>query len=289
VTVAAIRSHSARPRNVMKSTFSTISARGWLCSVWSAVSSYVQATVTLRTVLAFTVTALWLFLLSIPAHAQPIPPNQDPEDERKLGLWIDQALSYSLSADKSLEIGFEQRLDEQVTNLFVYFFQAGVAFRVRPWLLVKPFYRYMRYPGDTTTSYENRLLLDVTLSRPRGRLRPTFRMRTEGRIPENRIASLRLRLRPGIEYTLPLRMKRPPVAVVNNEFFVVPGADSFSSASKFTQDRLLAGVSLPVTDYFSIRPYYLRQWVNPPSGWDNNGVIGISLSLKVDGLIQRFH
>ena len=242
----------------------------------------------MRTV-AFTVTALCCFLLAMPAKAQPIPPNQDPEDERKLGLWIDQSLSYSLSADRSLDFGFEQRLDEQATNLFVYFFQAGVSFRVRPWLTIKPFYRYMRFPGDATTSYENRLLVDSTVRRPRGRWRPNLRVRTEGRFPENRIASARLRLRPGIDYTLPLHMRRPPVVAVNNEFFVVVGADSFAAASKFTQDRLLAGVSLPITDSFTIRPYYMRQWVNPPRGWDGNPVIGISLSIKVDGLVRKFH
>jgi Protein of unknown function (DUF2490) len=73
-------------------------------------------------------------------------------------------------------------------------------------------------------------------------------------------------LRPGIEYALPLGMRRPPVAVVNNEFFVVLGANSFASGSNFTQNRFQAGIRLPITDSFAVRPYYLRQWVNLPTG-----------------------
>ena len=82
-------------------------------------------------------------------------------------------------------------------------------------------------------------------------------------------------------------MKRPPVAVINNEFFVVPGANSFAAGGKFTQNRLQAGVRLPITDSFSIRPYYLRQWVNLPTGWENNGVLGISIAVKLSGLSRR--
>jgi hypothetical protein len=218
-------------------------------------------------------------LLAITAMAQETP-QQDPENERRLGLWFDQAISAGLSEDKSLEFEFHQRLDEGASNLFEYFFQGGLAFRLRPWLMLLPIYRYQRYPGDANTSYENRLLLNLTLSTTLGRWRPILRTLTEGRFPQNRVASARVRFRPGIEYTLPLRMTRPPVVVVNDEFFVVPSTNSFGAGGKFTQNRLQAGIRLPITDSFAIRPYYLRQSVNLPTGWDSNGVAGISLALK---------
>jgi Protein of unknown function (DUF2490) len=218
-------------------------------------------------------------LLAIPAIAQELP-QQDPENERRLGLWFDQTISVGLPEDKSLEFEFHQRLDEGASNLYEYFFQGGMAFRPRPWLMLLPIYRYQRYPGDTTTSYENRLLLNLTLSTTQGRWRPILRTLTEGRFPQNRVASARLRFRPGIEYTLPLRMTRPPVVVVNNEFFIVPGTNSFAAGGKFTQNRFQAGIRLPITDFFAIRPYYLRQSVNFPTGWDSNGVVGISFALK---------
>ena len=239
-----------------------------------------------RTVSQAAIGVLCYWLLVIPALAQELP-QQDPEDERRLGLWFDEAISVSLSPDRSLEFEFPQRLDEGASNLFEYFLQGAVAFRLRPWITLGPIYRYQRYPGDATTSYENRLLLNVTLSKPRGRWRPNLRTLTEGRCPQNRIASARLRLRPGIECTLPLRMRRPPVAIVSNEFFVVLGANSFASGSNFTQDRFQAGIRLPITDSLAIRPYYLRQWVNLPTGWDSNSVIGISLAFKVNGLFRR--
>ena len=234
----------------------------------------------LRAVLGFAVAVLCCCLLAIPATTQPLLPQQDPEDERRLGLWFDQAISVGLPESRSLEFEFHQRLDEGASNLFEYFFQGGMAFRLRPWLTLIPIYRYQRYPGDSFTSYENRLLLNTTLSTPLGRWRPILRTLTEGRFPQNRIASARVRLRPGIEYTLPLRMTRPPVVVVNNEFFIVLGKNSFASGSDFTQNRFQAGIRLPITDSFAIRPYYLRQWVHPPAGWDSNGVIGLSLALK---------
>ncbi len=225
--------------------------------------------------------ALCCCLRAIPAVAQPLLPQQDPENERRFGLWLDQTISAGLPRDRSLEFEFHQRLDEQASNLFEYFFQGGMAFRPRPWMMLLPIYRYQRYPGDTATPYENRLLLNVTLTTEHGRLRPILRTLTEGRFPANRIASARVRLRPGFEYALLLRMARPPVLVVNNEFFIVPGANSFAAGGKFTQDRLQAGIRLPITDSFAIRPYYLRVWVNLPTGWDNNGVIGLSLALRL--------
>jgi hypothetical protein len=216
--------------------------------------------------------------MAVPAVAQQ--QQEDPENEKGVGLWLDQTISDGLLSNSSLEFEFHQHLDQGASNLFEYFFQGGLAFRPRPWLMLLPSYRYQRYPGDSTTSYENRLLFNVTLSTTRGRWAPNLRILTEGRFPENRIASARLRFRPGIEYTLPLRMKRPPVAVVNNEFFIVPGANSFASSGAFTQNRFQVGIRLPITNSCSIRPYFMLQSVNPPSGWETNSVFGLSLGFK---------
>jgi Protein of unknown function (DUF2490) len=204
---------------------------------------------------------------------------EDPEDEKQIGIWLDQGLSAGLSANKSLEIEFHERLDEGASNLFEYFVQGGVAFRLRPWLTVIPIYRYQRYPSNPTIAYENRLQLNLTLSTSRGAWRYNLRTLMEGRFPDNRPASARLRFRPGAEYTLPLRVRRPPVLVVNNEFFVVPGTNSFANGGSYTQNRFQMGVRLPIADSFSMRIYYLLQSVNLPTGWDTNEIVGISLSL----------
>jgi hypothetical protein len=109
---------------------------------------------------------------------------------------------------------------------------------------------------------------------------PNLRTLIEERFPDNRPASARLRFRPGIEYTLPGRMTQRPVLVVNNEFFVVPGNNSFAAGGSFTQNRFQVGVRLPVTGSFSVRPYFLLQTVNLPTGWETNLIIGISLGSK---------
>ncbi|HEX4771616.1 MAG TPA: DUF2490 domain-containing protein [Bryobacteraceae bacterium] len=219
--------------------------------------------------------------MAVPAYAQQQKP-EDPEDEKQLGLWLDQAISSGLSTNKSLEIEFHERLDEGASNLFEYFVQGGVAFRLRPWLTLIPIYRYQRFPGNPTTAYENRLQLNVTLSTSRGLWRPTLRTLIEGRFPDNRASSARLRFRPGVEYTLPLRTAWRPVLVVNNEFFLVPGYNPYANGgTSYTQNRFQVGVRLPITDSFSIRPYYLLQSVNLPEGWDTNGIIGISLALRL--------
>jgi len=215
------------------------------------------------------------------ARAQQQQPPEDPEDDKKLGLWLDQGLSTGLTTSKSLEIEFHERLDEVASNLYEYFVQGGVAFRVRPWLAVTPIYRYQRYPGNPAIAYENRLQLNVTLSASRGPLRPNLRTLIEGRFPDNRPASARLRFRPGIDYTLPVGMKRRPVLVLSNEFFVVPGTNSFAAGGSFTQNRFQVGVRLFITDTFSIRPYYLLQSVNLPTGWETNEIIGISMAIRV--------
>jgi hypothetical protein len=217
--------------------------------------------------------------LIAPTIAQQEP--QDPETEKQIGLWLDQGASVGLSPNKSLEIEFHQRFDDGASNLFDYFFQGGVAFRVRPWLMVLPIYRYERYPGNPTTAYENRLQLNLTLSTSRGPWRYNFRTLVECRIPNNLDASARLRFRPGVDYTLPLRMARQPVLVVNNEFFFVPWDNPYANGGSYTQNRFQIGVRLPLADSFSIRPYYMLQSMNQPTGWDTNEILGISLALKI--------
>jgi len=219
-------------------------------------------------------------VLIIPARAQQPQQPEDPEDEKQIGLWLDQGISAGLSPNQSLEVEFHERFDEGASNLFEYFIQAGVAFRIRPWLTVTPSYRYQRFPGNPTIAYENRLLLNITVSTSRGPWRPNLRTLIEGRFPDNRTASARLRFRPGVDYTLPLRMTRRPVLVVSNEFFIVPGTNSFAAGGSFTQNRFQVGVRLPITDSFSVRPYYLLQSVNLPSGWETNEIVGISMAIK---------
>jgi hypothetical protein len=224
--------------------------------------------------------ALFCCVMTGQTRAQQHPP-EDPEDDKKLGLWLDQGISTGLTPSKSLEIEFYERYDEVISNLYEYFVQGGVAFRVRPWLTVTPLYRYQRFPGNPTVAYENRLLLNVTMSTSRGAWRLNLRTIVEGRFPDNLVASARFRFRPGVDYTLPLRMKRRPVLVVSNEFFVVPGTNSFAAGGSFTQNRFQVGVRLPITDSFSVRPYYLLQSVNLPTGWETNEIIGISMAIKI--------
>jgi hypothetical protein len=220
-------------------------------------------------------------LLTVPARSQPQQEPEDPENEKQVGLWLDQGISTGLSTTKSLEAEFYERFDEGASHLFEYFVQGGVGFRLRPWFTLIPIYRYQRFPGNPTIAYENRLLLNLTLSTSRGSWRPTLRTLVEGRFPDNRFASGRLRFRPGIDYTLPLRMARRPVLVVNNEFFIVPGSNPFANGGSYTQNRFQVGVRMPIADSFSVRPYYLLQSVNLPNGWDTNEIVGISLAFKI--------
>jgi hypothetical protein len=221
-------------------------------------------------------------VLAIPARAQQQPAPEDPEDEKQFGLWLDQGISTPFSGNKSLDVEFHERLDEGASNLFEYFVQGGVAFRLRPWSTLIPIYRYQRYPGNPGIAYENRLQLNLTVSTSKGPWKPVLRTLIEGRFPDNRPASARLRFRPGFEYTLPTRTTRQPVLVVNNEFFIVPWYNPFANGgSSYTQNRFQIGVRFPVADSFSIRPYYLLQSVNLPAGWDTNEIFGISLAYRV--------
>jgi hypothetical protein len=220
-------------------------------------------------------------LLALSVRAQQPQEPEDPEDEKQLGLWIDQAASADLSENKSLELEFHQRFDEGASNLFEYFFQGGVAFRLRPWFTLLPIYRYQRFPGNPDIAYEHRVLLNLTASMSRGLWRPSLRTLLEGRFPDNRPASARVRFRPGIEYTLPLRTARRPVLIASNEFFIVPGSNSFASGGSYTQNRVQLGVRLPISDSVSARPYYLLQSVNLPAGWDTNQIVGASLAIKI--------
>jgi len=221
------------------------------------------------------------FVLAAPARAQQQQP-EDPEDEKQFGLWLDQGLSAALSANNSLEVEFHERLDEGASNLFEYFVQAGIAFRPRPWFTLIPIYRYQRFPANPSITYENRLQFNITLSKSRGSWRYNLRTLVEGRFPDDREASARFRFRPGIDYTVPLRMTWRPTIVVSNEFFIVPWNNPFANGgSSYTQNRLQMGVRLPIASSVSVRPYFMLQSVNLPPGWDTNDIIGISLGLKI--------
>jgi len=229
----------------------------------------------------FLLAMLCFCVLTVPARAQQQQAPEDPEDEKQVGLWLDQGVSAGISRNKSLEAEFHQRFDEGASNLFEYFFQGGVAFRPRPWLTVLPIYRYQRFPGNLMVAFENRLQLNLTLSTSRGPWQPNLRTLIEGRFPDGLTASARLRFRPGVDYTLPLRMTRRPALVVSNEFFVVPGTNSFAAGGSFTQNRFQVGIRLPITDSFSTRPYFMLQSVNLPTGWDTNAIIGISVAFRI--------
>jgi Protein of unknown function (DUF2490) len=199
-------------------------------------------------------------VLAVPARAQQQWEPEDPEDEKQIGLWLDQGISAGLSANKSLDVEFHERFDEGASNLFEYFVQ-GVAVRPRPWFTLIPIYRYQRFPGNPTIAYENRLQLNLTLSTSFGQWRPTLRTLIEGRFPDNRPASARLRVRPGVEYTLPLRMARRPVLVVNNEFFIVPGYNPFATAAPATlrtASRWEYDCPSPIRFLFGLTTYYSR-------------------------------
>ena len=231
--------------------------------------------------LSFALGALLIFVSVIPARAQQ-PQPEDPEDDKKVGLWLDQGISTPLTSDKSLDIETHERFDEGGANLYEYFVQGGVAFRLRPWFTLIPIYRYQRYPGNPSTTYENRLQLNLTVAKSWGRWRPNLRTLIEGRFPDDREASARLRFRPGVEYTLPVHSSRPPVVVVSNEFFLVPWNNPYANGgTAYTQNRGQVGLRVPVTDSFSMRPYLLWQSVNLPTGWDTNTIVGISLAFKV--------
>src|SRR5580704_11296216 len=92
--------------------------------------------------------------LAVPAKAQQQQEPEDPENEKQIGLWLDQGISTGLSANKSLDVEFYERFDEGASNLFEYFVQGGVAFRLRPWFTLIPIYRYQRFPGNPTIAYE---------------------------------------------------------------------------------------------------------------------------------------
>ena len=207
---------------------------------------------------------------------------------KRIGLWLDQGASAGLSSNSSLEAEFHERFNEGASNLFEYFVQGGVAFRLRPWFTLIPIYRYQRFPGNAVITYENRLQLNLTLGTSRGPWKPILRTLIEGRFADDRPASARLRFRPGVEYTLPLRMARRPVVVVNNEFFIVPWNNPFANGgSSYTQNRFQMGVRLPIVDSFSVRPYYMLQSVDLPLGWDTREIFGISLALKIQNQLRR--
>ena len=64
--------------------------------------------------------------------------------------------------------------------------------------------------------------------------------------------------------------------------FIVPWYNPFANGgSSYSQNRFQAGVRLPISNSLSVRPYYMLQSVNLPTGWDTSEIVGISLALKI--------
>lgn len=209
-----------------------------------------------------------LVLLAPSAVLAQTPPAPSTDNE----LWLDQNLSLGLSPRTKLELSTVQRLDRGASNLFEAFWEAGLDVRVRPWLSVMPAFRHIRNePFRTEARYENRMMLNVTAGIRRGRWRPDLRMRLEGRFTEDRAARLRIRLRPRVQYTLPVGGARQPVLGVHNEFFLDAHTGSY------VRNRVQAGVELPLAQHFSVRPYYMLESNRIAVGWDHDNVWGLSL------------
>jgi len=190
-------------------------------------------------------------------------------------LWLDQNISLHLSPKTSLQIVFAERANEGASDLFQVYGQVGVAIQATPWLVLAPAYRHDRHdPFDPGSRYEHRPLLDVTARRPQGALRPVLRTRFEGRFFENQDGFLRLRIRPGLDYTLPLESRFRPGLLVDDEVFYDFRADSLN------RNRLRAGVSIRLTDHFSLRPYYMLESNRLPAAWDHDNIWGLSLIWK---------
>ena len=120
------------------------------CARITGESSKAKWTANLRIMFVFAV--IRCCILALPARAQQQPKPEDPEDDKQIGLWLDQGISAGLSANNSLEVEFHERLDEGASNLYEYFVQGGVGFRLRPWFTLIPIYRYQRYPGNPADS-----------------------------------------------------------------------------------------------------------------------------------------
>jgi hypothetical protein len=62
------------------------------------------------------------------AMAQQPQPPEDPEDEKQIGLWLDQGVSTGLSPGKSLEMEVHERFDEGPQISSNIFFKAALLF-----------------------------------------------------------------------------------------------------------------------------------------------------------------
>lgn len=197
-------------------------------------------------------------------------------------LWFDETFSVTLSPRTALRLHFNQRLRDSASDLFEATFQAGVAFKLRPWLTLYPAFQHTRHdPSHPTSRFENRPMLNFELQTQRGRWQPSARGRFEGRFFEHQPAFLRVRLRPGLQYNLPVGWprhgrgwQRPPGLVVNNEFFFDTRAD------RYNRNKVLVGVSLPVTAHLSLLPYYMLLSNRPAAAWTHANVWGLSLSWR---------
>jgi hypothetical protein len=71
------------------------------------------------------------------------------------------------------------------------------------------------------------------------------------------------------------------VLIVNDEFFLVPGTNSFAAGGAFTQNRFQVGARLHIKTWYAVRPYYMVQTVNLPAGWETNEIFGLSMAFKL--------
>jgi hypothetical protein len=75
-------------------------------------------------------------------------------------------------------------------------------------------------------------------------------------------------------------MRRPPVVVVNNEFFIVPGANSFASGKHFDAESLPNGNSSAHRKFLFHSALFHAAVGDSPYWLGDQPVFGLSLAFK---------
>lgn len=212
---------------------------------------------------------LWSLLFLALVAQNTAAQNRDNE------LWLTETFSFGLSPKTRLDFRLEQRVNENVSNLLQAFVETGISFQARPWLNLVPGFRFVRHePFKTEARFENRPQLDVLMHRRWSSWRAELRTRFEGRFIEGESGSLRIRVRPGIQYTLPVRKGNPPAILIDNDLFFDPQGGGYN------RNRLRVGVSLPISSRLSWTPYYMVESNRLPALWDHDNIWGLVFSWR---------
>jgi len=181
-------------------------------------------------------------------------------------VWVTEALHKKIDPSWNLRFYNEWRIGDNASKLYFFYLQGNVVYKINHWAEVSPGYRQIWTIRGDQWRLDDEPLVDVFFMKKKGRFEFQFRNRLSYviREKETNLWQYRSRVRWVGAWNVRKRVCRP---YVSNEVF-------FNSFDGFGQDRIVAGMIVPLADWLHPDFYYMLRYQVNHSHWTHQHILG---------------